>query len=82
MTPATVYFASRMITGSYIYALAFGRDGGTIATGSTDSSVRLWNLNVSSAISRICNLPGNNLTHTQWNIYIQGESYSPSCGKQ
>jgi hypothetical protein len=38
----------------------------TLATGGGDSTVRLWNLDVNSAISRICTVAGKDLTPMRW----------------
>ena len=61
-----------------VNAVAFSPDG-TLATGSTDETVRLWNLNVQAAIARVCALAGSDLTSTQWDAYIPQFRYRPLC---
>ena len=48
------------------------------ASGSDDGTTRLWNLNVQSAINRICATAGG-LTPQQWNEYIPQLRYQPIC---
>jgi len=61
-----------------VYAVAFSPDG-TLATGSADETVQLWNLNVRAAIDRVCALAGSDLTSTRWNAYITQFRYHPIC---
>ena len=57
-----------------VYAVAFGPGGRTLASGSIDGAVRLWNLNVDYATERICATAGQ-LTHQQWQAYISQLPY-------
>ena len=59
------------LTGSTVAvdSVAFSPDRHTLASGSDDGTIRLWNLNVQSAINRICATAGG-LTPQQWNEYI------------
>ena len=41
-----------------VYSVAFGPDGHTLATGSIDGAIRLWNLNVDDAAEWICTTAG------------------------
>ena len=61
-----------------VNALAFSLNG-TLATGSEDGTVELWNLDVSAAITRVCSLAGSDLTRTQWNTYIPQLGYQSVC---
>ena len=68
------------LTGSTVAvdSVAFSPDGHTLASGSDDGTTRLWNLNVGTAIDRICATAGG-LTPRQWNQYIPRLPYQPSC---
>jgi len=63
---------------SAVDSVAFGRDGQTLAVGSYDGTVRLWNLDVGYAIERICTTAGG-LTPQQWHKYIPQLPYQPTC---
>jgi WD40 repeat protein len=68
------------LTGSTVAvdSVAFSPDGHTLASGSADGTTRLWNLNVQSAINRICATAGG-LTPQQWDEYIPQMGYQPIC---
>ena len=68
------------LTGSTVAvdSVAFSPGGHTLASGSDDGTTRLWNLNVGTAIDRICATAGG-LTPRQWNQYIPQLPYQPSC---
>jgi WD domain, G-beta repeat len=64
----------------YVLAVAFSPDGHTLATGSEDRTVRLWDLDVSHAIRRICATTANNLTPVAWRQYVSPDlPYQPPC---
>lgn len=60
--------------------MAFSSDGRTLASGNTDGTIRLWNLNVRYAIERICATAGG-LTPQQWHDYVPQLPYQPLCGR-
>ena len=56
---------------------SFSHDGHTLASGSIDEAIRLWNPSVNYAAGWICTTAGD-LTPEQWQTYI-GLGYQPLC---
>jgi WD40 repeat protein len=67
-----------------VYAVAFARDGHTLATASVDQTVLLWDLSglqkiQSNPIGRACSLTGRGLNADEWGVVAPDVPYVDSC---
>ncbi|WP_406212137.1 hypothetical protein [Streptomyces canus] len=63
----------------FVAVLAFSPDGHALAATTDDGVATLWDLNVESAISRICAGSSGALTRQQWSRYVLQLPYDPPC---
>ncbi|MFF9817777.1 hypothetical protein [Streptomyces sp. NPDC014006] len=63
-----------------VAVLAFSPDGHTLAATTDDGVATLWDLNIESAISRICAGSSGALNRLQWSRYLLQLPYEPPCG--
>ncbi|MFF3127070.1 hypothetical protein ACFVRD_33290 [Streptomyces sp. NPDC057908] len=63
----------------FVAVLAFSPDGHTLAATTDDGVATLWDLNVESAISRICAGSSGALSRQQWSRYVPQLPYAPPC---
>jgi hypothetical protein len=61
-------------------AVVFSPDEHTLASGSTDRTVRLWGMDIDHAIQRICATTTNTLIPAKWEHYVSLDlSYRSPC---
>jgi WD40 repeat protein len=60
--------------------VAFSPDGKTLASGSGDKSIILWDVSLESWQARACRIANRNLTRAEWKQYIGDiEPYRATC---
>ena len=62
-----------------VYSVAFSPDGQTLASGSRDGKIILWDLSFESWQARACNIVARNLTQEEWEQYLGTEQYRETC---
>jgi len=65
----------------YVWSVAFSPDGKTLASGSLDGTILLWDVSSESWQARVCQRAGRNLTQAEWTRYFGGESCHKTCAQ-
>jgi WD40 repeat protein len=59
---------------------AFDPTGHTLATAFQDGTVLLWEVDPAAWLKRACAIAGRRLTQQEWQDFLPGRPYRPSCG--
>jgi WD40 repeat protein len=66
--------------GGAVNSVAFSPDGTTLAAGSTDHTVRLWDVAyLVNAVPHLCASARRSLTRAEWARYVPGLPYQTVC---
>ncbi len=63
----------------HIYSVGFSPDGATMAAGSADGTVRLWNTSAAAEARAICQFAGQPVTRAEWHRYDPSRGYDRPC---
>jgi WD40 repeat protein len=61
---------------------AFDPTGHTLATAFQEGTVLLWDVDSASWLKRACAVAARRLTQQEWQEFLPGRPYQPSCGSR
>jgi WD40 repeat protein len=64
-----------------VISVAVSPDGKTLASGSVDETIILWDVDPDSWRGHACQIVHRNLTKVEWNQYFGGEPYRVTCAQ-
>jgi WD40 repeat protein len=62
-----------------VMIVAFSPDGRTLLAGGHDHTIRLWNIDETTAATWICANTGLEISPQEWAQYVPGRNYEPPC---
>jgi WD40 repeat protein len=63
----------------WVNSVAFTPDGQTLASGSYDGTILLWDVGVESWRTRACGIANRNLTGEEWEQVLGDQPYRETC---
>ncbi len=75
---AVRHLATLTGSGSEVLALAWHPQGRVLGAGTTRGLV-FWTTDADAAAQEICERAGAPITRAEWNLYLPGRPYAPSC---
>jgi len=64
-----------------VTSVMFSPDGGMLASGSADFTIRLHDTDIRSWIKTACERASRNLTEIEWLTFFPGECYRQTCAQ-